>query len=776
MRPIVSETTGLPVYEFGPFSIDPAKRILRRNGEIVALTGKALDLLLVLVSRAGEIVDKDELLRQVWPDTIVEENNLVRHVSMIRKALNDNLTEHLYIVTIAGRGYRFVAPVFERPIPLAPEPAPVGREGADPVDIDAPPGSAPPAAQAGATTDSARTGRVRLLMAAIATSLILAAAAAFWMRSRDAGGGSNNRTFGQVTFDSGYAGSPAWSPDGQSIAYTSDRSGNADIWVQSIGGGAPARITNAPEADDQPSWSPDGSLIAFRSEREGGGLYLVSASGGVVRRIAGFGYRPRWSPDGRHLLFISSTIEIREAPKAYLVPAGGGTPREILAGLLPAFSWPHLAWHPDGRRISIWGHHRQSGWSLFTVRLDDESSAVASDVSPPVREEFERLAVRFGPFSWSPSGRALYFTGASRGTSSVWRIAVDGDTLRWTGGPERLTTGPGVHRNVAVSRDGKRLAFIIQNERTRLWSLPFDPVAGAVIGQETTLTSAGADASAPAISRDGSRLAYRVVRGAREELWQRSLRDGREQLLVSGEGYPVFDAHWSPDGAQVAYRRGGLTSTNGGDGHAVALLSLARNEERLLTTPGSGATAQDWSPDGLSIVGRCAAGASELSRLCVFAVDAAPTAERSARVIAADGRFNVWQGRFSPDGRWVTFNAIRPAEAEISTIYVAPSRGGPWAQITEGRSFDDKARWAPDGRTIYFVSNRGTSLNVWGRRFDPARGEPVGEPFVVTSFGAADQMLLPQMGPLGLAIARDRLVITVTNLSANVWTLDDPSR
>jgi Tol biopolymer transport system component len=602
-------------------------------------------------------------------------------------------------------------------------------------------------------------------------------ALAVWSARREAVGPPSQRSIAQLTFEPGSASASAWSPDGRSIAFASDRSGDLDIWIQSIGGGEPRRVTDAPSADDQPSWSPDGSTIAFRSDRDGGGVFLVPASGGAVRRVAAFGYRPSWSPDGSQLLVVSSVLElVNESPKAYLVTPTGSAPREILAGLLPEFRRPHLAWHPDGRRVSIWGSHRRLGWSFWTVPPDDASKAVASEVTPQVREDLNRAAISFQSFTWSPGGRDLYFTGESKGTSSVWRIGVEGDGLRWTSGPERLTTGPGVNRDVAVSRDGKHLAFVIQDERTRLWAYPFDPVRGTIHGTATPLTNPGANAWSPDISRDGSHLAYRFVRGTRDELWQQSLETKEDELLVAGEGYPILDPHWSPDKTMVVYRRGGLKVPAGQDDQAIALLTRARQEERLLTTPGSGSTAQDWSPDGASILGRCAADLRELSRLCLFDVDAAPQAERSMRVIAADPQANLWQGRFSPDGRWVAFNMIRPAEAEISTIYVVGATGGPLTRITEGKWFDDKARWAPDGRTIYFVSNRSTSLNVWGRRFNPARGQPEGEPFLVTNLGSSEQMLLPRMGPLGMAVSKDRLIVPVTSLSGNVWTLDTPGR
>ena len=100
-------------YEFGPFRLDPVKRLLLRNGESVPLTQKAFDTLLVLVRNSERVVHKDELMGLVWPDTIVEENNLTQSISMLRRALGESRKDHKYIVTIQGQGYRFVADVKE---------------------------------------------------------------------------------------------------------------------------------------------------------------------------------------------------------------------------------------------------------------------------------------------------------------------------------------------------------------------------------------------------------------------------------------------------------------------------------------------------------------------------------------------------------------------------------------------------------------------------------------------------------------------------------------
>jgi TolB-like protein/DNA-binding winged helix-turn-helix (wHTH) protein/Tfp pilus assembly protein PilF len=100
-------------YEFGPFCLDGNKKLLWRDGEAVALTPKVLDTLLTLIELRDRVVTKDELLERVWSGTVVEEGGLARNISILRKALGEKPDQHTYIVTVPGKGYRFVADVRE---------------------------------------------------------------------------------------------------------------------------------------------------------------------------------------------------------------------------------------------------------------------------------------------------------------------------------------------------------------------------------------------------------------------------------------------------------------------------------------------------------------------------------------------------------------------------------------------------------------------------------------------------------------------------------------
>src|SRR6266545_703855 len=103
------------IYEFGAFQVDPAKRRLRRlDGTTIPLTPRVFDTLLYMIEHHDSALDKERIMAAVWPDSIVEENNLAQAISKLRQVFGETPGSHSYIVTVPGRGYRFVAEVMEK--------------------------------------------------------------------------------------------------------------------------------------------------------------------------------------------------------------------------------------------------------------------------------------------------------------------------------------------------------------------------------------------------------------------------------------------------------------------------------------------------------------------------------------------------------------------------------------------------------------------------------------------------------------------------------------
>src|SRR5215471_6977300 len=111
------------VFEFGPFRVEPARRLLLRDGQLIGLTARAFDLLVALLERPGQIMTTDELMDLVWHGAAVEPNNLTVNMSALRKALGETPPHFQYIITHAGVGYQFVAEVRKSAARAAPPPS-----------------------------------------------------------------------------------------------------------------------------------------------------------------------------------------------------------------------------------------------------------------------------------------------------------------------------------------------------------------------------------------------------------------------------------------------------------------------------------------------------------------------------------------------------------------------------------------------------------------------------------------------------------------------------
>jgi Tol biopolymer transport system component len=271
------------------------------------------------------------------------------------------------------------------------------------------------------------------------------------------------------------------------------------------------------------------------------------------------------------------------------------------------------------------------------------------------------------------------------------------------------------------------------------------------------------------LSRDGNKVVFQGERAGRWALWQKSLVDGREVPVITDDCDCSF-SQWSPDGVRLAYHR---TNPRTGERQFVTWSVETRIEEPLTSSRNGWdrGGVWDWSPDGKDLL------VSHGTRAEVWGlrIAAAPHADATARRIIFDPAYLVYQSHFSPDGQWIVFEATRNLDQAVeSSLHVISAAGGPWIQITDGMYWDDKPRWAPDGRTIYFISGRGGFFNVWGIRFDPSKGKPVGEPFRVTRF-ASPSLMIPQqlIEGLGLSLSRNKLVLTMQDLAGSIWVLDN---
>jgi len=757
------------IVRFGVFEVDPASGELRKNGLKIRLSGQPFQILCLLLERPGQVVTRDELQKKLWPHgTFVDfDHSLNTAVNKIREALGDSAENPRFVETLARRGYRFIVPVES-----------TGSGGDLHTTQDTQQKSAPQVVEG--IHDRRRRGGLWIALVAGSAGAILVAALIYLELNTQPP--AFQRALTRVTFDEGLQFGATWSPDGRFIAYCSDRGGKFDIWVQPVSGGNAVQVTKGPGRNWQPDWSPDGKLIVFRSERNDGGLYLVPALGGTERKITSFGYGPRWSPDSSQVLFQTFFYPADLSPHVHVTALDGSPPREVPVDFLRQRNLHprSAAWHPDGKRISVWVRENQIIPRLWTVPVEGGTAFDLTPV-PEVVKQLRNAALGGGAsmgfdlaFCWAPSGQAIYFERTVGGAKNIWKTTVKQNPLRATSA-ERLTTGHGSDTEFALSRDGKRLAFTARAQRTRIWLFPFDATSGQITGSGQAVTSPGMQAWRQVLSRDGNRLAFTLQRIGKFELWEKSLVDGREAQLEA-DNYLRWFPQWSPDGTRLAYTR---TRPEAPIKHQLCVWSAESRSEEPVTAWGTTLDRPyDWSPDGKRLL--ISRKASDVDgNVSIWLLPSGPGNNGAlvARRVAADPTYDLYQGHFSPDGRWIVFEGMKngPTGPE-STLYVVPESGGPWIRITDGKYWDDKPRWSPDGKTIYFVSGRSGFFNVWGIRFDPVKGRLVGRPFQVSRFDSPQLMIAEQIGLVELSLTQDRMTLTMTEASGNIWMLDNVDR
>ena len=586
---------------------------------------------------------------------------------------------------------------------------------------------------------TARPGPRRVFAAIVLLLLVAAVSAVWWWnthassKSTSASSAPTERHLTRLTTAPGLQTDVTFSPDGRLIAYASDQGGNFDIWVQPVaGGGDPVQVTKSPAADTEPDWSPDGTQVVFRSERDGGGLFLVSALGGTERRVASFGVHPRWSPDGSRILFSMAQVGF-SVGQLFVVGTDGSPPRQVLQQFTDTAqlitTW---AWHPDGHRISLMAAiGQQLDSAMYTIPLDGGQPTVTT-----LPESMRNItAAEIGEFVWAPAGDALFVERRVNYIWNIWKLGVDPSTLT-AGALVRLSAGTGQDTRMMVARDGKRIAFTIKAESIRLWAYSLDPVSGSLSGTGEPVTAATAAVpGSAALSPDGRHIAYAIsaVGTGQSELWTADLVT-KEKRLVARDDHIRDSPAWSPDGSRLVYTWSRESAR--GPEFSVAIRTTSSADETLLATPtGQMAQSQGWSADGTSILVSWALPRRH-TVLARWPIAAAPQADAAASIVTEDPDGDLWQARYSPSGRWITFLTNRPGRAIVCVIPNV-ARQIPvteWTRLTDPQGWADKPRWSSDGKLLYVWRRNGSFFHVWALPFDQARGIAAGSPFQVTHF------------------------------------------
>ncbi len=560
-------------------------------------------------------------------------------------------------------------------------------------------------------------------------AIAIVAAAASWLVPHDSS--LPDYDFRPITADDGLTDYPAITRDGKLVAYASDRAGDGrlDIYVQQLSGGQPIRLTRDPADDLEPDFSPDGSVVAFHSDRQGGGVYVVPALGGEERLVAGQGRRPRFSPDGKWILYYEG--EFLKPTAIYIVPAQGGERRRIAQDIQPEV---YPIWSPDGKRVLFLSRSSLQNYYWYIASAEGGLSvrAFAHDYYAAWASE------------WLP-GRII------GGFPHIWEVddkpkAAPSGKRRW------ITNGSGTEVAPRLSPSGK-LVFASQRRVTDLWRLDLDSNTGKSRGEPRQITQDLLQEYAPSLSKNGKSLAYSFRDSTSSSVVRlRDLDTGKDTTLAS-ESNTRLRAKISPDGEWVGYDSIRDTSL-----HVVH--SKTKEVRKLCENCGF---IYGWSPDSSRII------FYNGNPIRFYTI----TLNGGISDLISDPKRNIHGAAISPDGRWLAFHV--PLTNLHHDLYVTPLHNGQagadveWIAMTRDEYVNQTPWWSEDGNLLYFISNRDGFSCIWAQRLDPSRKTPAGSPFEVYPFHSVRRSIPPSTAGFGPAVARDFLIYSITDNTANVW-------
>ena len=568
-------------------------------------------------------------------------------------------------------------------------------------------------------------------------ALALAAAGAWWFRGR-AEPGPRSVKFLRLTDFAGMEESPAFSPDGKSVAFVSDSTGSRQIWMRLLAGGPPLQITSGPGPHLEPRWSQDSTaIIYFTPPPEGnvqGTLWEVSALGGAPHQLVSSMSGADVSHDGKRLAFFRLNAKQVEL---VVTDRDGSNPR-VVTQAVTTFSYRMPRWSPDDSTIAYL--HNEELWS-------DDVFLVASAGGAPRALTQENSSM--SGLTWLPDGSHIIYSSA-RGntllylpTLHLWEISKSG------GEPRQLTFGETGDESPDIDREG-RILVSRKHMQFDIWKFPVNGSPTENVSRAVRITDQTGQVQTPTLDPTDGEMAYLSDSGGHGNVWVLPLHGGqRRQITFEKDPNMVVGVSvWSPDGRLITFASGRasrdfrvgyyLIHPDGSDLHPLipkgtwttwspdskwlyyseGFLGL-----KLLKIPVEGGTpvvvrtdnarGPALAPDGSALY--YVVPLQNLNGSLDYELRVArPESGPSTLLVRIPGqRLPIWQGChpvISKDGKWL----VMPLEDTLGTnIWIASTADGKLRQITEfGQKRTFIARrmsWSSDGKWVFAAVGEGDS-------------------------------------------------------------------
>jgi DNA-binding winged helix-turn-helix (wHTH) protein/Tol biopolymer transport system component len=736
------------VYSFGDFRLDPSERLLLRNGEPLPLTPKVFDALVLLVENAGHLVEKDEFMRRLWPDTFVGDDTLAQNISLLRKALADGKGGPESIVTVPRRGYRFSGTVRETFETLQDRKdgnsqhktqtvvgAPSEALALDGTNIDG--GQVIDTGQTETVSqiaDQPQSGSARALLSRfrlIAAALIigtLAGISTYAFLSPPAVPTVLRIT--QITHSGRVDPWGGMLSDGSRLYFLEREGDHWDVAQTSLAGGdtqiVPSPFRNTLLLD----LSPDRShfLIASFAQREMEmPLWAWPVQGGPPTRIGDLtAFSAAWHPNGRQIVYSKSDgvyLADRDGSNAYKFTATNGV------------SW-RLAWSPEGKILRFSslpsGVSRSSIWEIHS-----DGTNLRQILPRWNNPELECCG------SWSPDGSYYFFGSAHSGSLDVWGFQEKSSFLRKRASePFRLTPGATPYDGpLVMSPDGRKLYVFGSN-------LKIDFVRYIQRSHQFTPFVPGGRAEFSNYSRDGQQIAYSTMDGI---LW-RTNQDGTTRSPLTASPTHATHPTWSTDAKQIAFVNHLPNCEN-----KVYVVSAEGGSPRELFPNECEQFDPAWSPDG-KFLGFARAKLLPTGGFAPSTIELLDLATNQVSTLA--GSQGMRAPSWSPDGRY-----IAAMTEDYHKLMLFDVRSEKWVELSPGTSIAGFLRWSRNGAFLYFQDLLAPNEAVYRIRIRDNKREEV------ANFETFIRSGVPRCAFIDLA-PDGSLVVTLLRNHADIYALD----
>lgn len=670
------------IYEFGPFLLEPHARRLSRHGEPVPLAAPEFELLLLLVRKRGQVVEKREIMATVWPDVEVEENNLTVRMSALRRVLGETKGNHPYIQTVTGRGYCLTAEVTE----TAASEDPAGDSKFNEED--------PVASGSAVTTPNVHRRKWRLMLYAVFAVGLLAAVSIYVLlqlkKTRESEAPAQSMKISRVT-QTGNVRSAALSPDGQNIAYVERDGELSSLWLQRPGTNNPLQLL--PPAKTfyrDPSFSPNGNTLYYTKCEEGCRLQKMPVLGGVETALGIRADGPvTFSPDGKRIAYVRSDVEPSGLvfPRLYVAnPDGTGEEALNWQGASSAYQGGAPDWSPDGKVIA------------FSILANENGARRMNVIGVGVADRTQSTLISgswnyIKDVAWLADGTGLIINGRDEASGSepgmqVWRVPLNGGEAR------RITNDLNNYTSISLSADGSTLITVQLELTSGLWIAPAEnPSAAAQVTAGTLDRQDGYYGLS--VAPDG-RLIYVSDRSGKRDLWSINA-DGTGLRQLTDGSHRDFAPVVSPDGRYIVFQSCRVDAIS--DRNIWRVDADGRNPTQL--TNGTYDSEPAISPDGEWVIYVTQDGhVPKLRRVPIG----------GGQPVALTDEFSQHPA-FSPDGKMLVYYRMNQKQRDQRHLVFIPANGGDAIKtLPAPKNWGSIMRWAPGGGSLWYRDNTLTSI------------------------------------------------------------------